>query len=185
MGQEIILIGPSGAGKSTIGKLLARVLGLPQCAMDDVRWDYYREIGYDQEKEREIRENEGIEAVLRYWKPFEVHAVERLLAEHHDCVIDFGAGHSVFEDDTLFARVQKALAPYPNVVLLLPSPDLDESVRVLLKRRPDLPPGVNEHFIRYHCNHDLAKIVTYTAGQKPKETRDCILKAVADKAGAA
>ncbi|WP_020176924.1 shikimate kinase [Methyloferula stellata] len=185
MGDEIILIGPSGAGKSTQGKLLARTLCLPQCSMDDLRWDYYREIGFDEEKQREITEKEGLGAVLRYWKPFEAHAVERLLAEHHDCVIDFGAGHSVFEADDLFARVQKALMPYPNVVLLLPSPDLDESVRVLLKRRPDLPPGVNEHFVRYHCNHDLAKIVIYTAGQKPKETRDCILKAVADKAGAA
>ena len=29
---------------------------------------------------------------------------------------------------------QKALAPYPNVVLLLPSPDLDESVRMLRSR---------------------------------------------------
>jgi adenylate kinase family enzyme len=184
LGQEIILIGPSGAGKSTMGKLLARAQGQPQCSMDDVRWHYYREIGYDEEKEREIRENQGIEAVLRYWKPFEVHAVERLLAEHHDCVIDFGAGHTVFDDDMLFARVEKALTLYPNVVLLLPSPDLDESVRVLTRRRPDLPPSVNEHFVRHHCNHDLAKIVIYTQGQKPKETRDTILKAVAEKAAA-
>jgi shikimate kinase len=185
LGKEIILIGPSGAGKSTMGKLLARTLGLRQCSMDDLRWDYYREIGFDEEKQREITETDGLEGVLRYWKPFEVHAVERLLAEHHDCVIDFGAGHSVFKADDLFARVQKALAPYPNVVLLLPSPDLDESVKVLVRRRPDLPPGANEHFVRHHSNHDLAKIVIYTEGQKPKETRDAILKAVADKAGAA
>jgi hypothetical protein len=164
-----------------MGKLLGRTLNLPQCAMDDVRWDYYREIGYDEQKERDIRENEGVEAVLHYWKPFEAHAVERLLAEHHDCVIDFGAGHTVFDDDILFARVETALKPFPNVVLLLPSPDLDESVRVLTKRRPDLPPGVNEHFVRHHCNYDLAKIVVYTEGQKPKETRDCILKAIAEK----
>lgn len=185
MGDEIVLIGPSGAGKSTQAKLLARTLGLPQCSMDDLRWDYYREIGFDEERQREITETEGIEGVLRYWKPFEVHAVERLLAEHHDCVIDFGAGHSVFEADDLFARVQKALMPYPNVVLLLPSPDLEESVRVLVRRRPDLPPGVNEHFVRHHSNHDLAKIVIYTQDQKPKATRDAILKAVADKASTA
>jgi hypothetical protein len=67
----------------------------------------------------------------------------------------------------------------------LPSPDLDESVRVLVRRRPDLPPGVNEHFVRHHSNHDLAKIVVYTEGQKPKETRDRIIKAVADRAGTA
>ncbi len=153
--------------------------------MYDLRWDYYREIGYDEQTEREIRETQGIEAVLAYWKPFEAHAVERLLAEHHDCVFDFGAGHTVFEAEDLFARVQKALAPYPNVVLLLPSPDLDESVRVLLKRRPELPQGVNAHFIRHPSNHSLAKHVIHTAGQKPKESRDAILNAIADKAGAA
>ncbi len=80
--------------------------------MDDLRGDYYREIGFDEEKEREIRETQGIEAVLAYWKPFEAHAVERLLAEHHDCVFDFGAGHTVFEAGDLFARVQKAMAPF-------------------------------------------------------------------------
>jgi shikimate kinase len=185
LGEEIILIGPSGAGKSTIGKLLARALGLPQCPMDDLRWAYYQEIGFDEDKEREIREKQGLEEVLRYWKPFEVHAVERLLAEHRDCVIDFGAGHSVHEDEALFARVHKALRPYPNVVLLLPSPNLEESVRVLDRRRPDLPPGVNEHFVRHHSNRDLAKIVIYTEGQKPKETRDSILEAVAGKTGPA
>ena len=44
--SDIILIGPIGTGKSTLGRLLAAKLGLPQVSMDDVRWDYYREIGY-------------------------------------------------------------------------------------------------------------------------------------------
>ena len=134
MGREVILIGPMGVGKSTQGKLLAAALGLPQCSMDAVRWNYYREVGFDDERQREIREKEGFGGVYRYWKPFEAHAVERLLADHHDCVIDFGAGHSVFEDAELFVRVQKALSPYPNVVLLLPSPDPEESIRVLHAR---------------------------------------------------
>jgi len=30
----------------------------------------------------------------------------------------------------MFLRVQKALAGYSNVVLLLPSPDIEESVRI-------------------------------------------------------
>ena len=47
MNSAIILIGPLGAGKSTIGHLLAKKLGLPQCSVDDVRWKYYEEIGYD------------------------------------------------------------------------------------------------------------------------------------------
>ena len=71
--------------------------------------------------------------LLNYWKPFEAQAVEPALTDYQG-VIDFGAGHSVYEDETLLARVQKALAPYPNVILLLPSPDLDESVAIVNAR---------------------------------------------------
>jgi hypothetical protein len=176
-----------GAGKSTQGKLLAEALGLPQCSMDEVRWDHYREIGFDDEKQWEIGKKEGFEGIYRYWKPFEAHAVERLLADHHDCVIDFGAGHSVFEDGELFERVRKALEPYPNVVLLLPSPDLKESIRVLHIRNGSPPPGefgLNSHFILHHSNYDLAKIGVYTEGKTSEETRDSILTAIAEKAQA-
>lgn len=183
LGREVILIGPMGAGKSTQGKLLATALGLPQRSMDELRWGYYREIGFDDEKQRQIGEKEGFGRVYRYWKPFEAHAVERLLADHHDCVIDFGAGHSVFEDAELFERVQKALAPYPNVVLLLPSPDLEESIRVLHTRYGGGPPpgefDLNSHFIRHRSNYDLAKVVIYTEGRTPEETCDSILAAIA------
>ena len=73
--------------------------------------------------EQHIDRTEGDEGVYCYWKPFEAHAVERLLAEHRDCVFDFGGGHSVFEEAVLFDHVQQALSPFRNVVLLLPSPD--------------------------------------------------------------
>ena len=141
--------------------------------MDEVRWDYYREIGYEKAREDELAQAGGFEAVYRYWKPFEIHAVERLLAESRDCVIDFGAGHSVFEDDETFARAQLALAPYKNVVLLLPSPDLDASVRILRERtKLDAGPNIDfcEHFVRHRSNHALAKITVYTEGLTPEET---------------
>ena len=48
MTTDIILIGPIGAGKSTVGSLLATRLGLSQCSMDEYRWGYYKEIGYDE-----------------------------------------------------------------------------------------------------------------------------------------
>ena len=170
-----------GAGKSTQGKLLAEALRLAQCSMDEVRWAYYREIGFDDEKQRQIGDTEGIEGIYRYWKPFEAHAVERLLADYHNFVIDFGAGHSVFEDDQLFERVRRALAHYPNVILLLPSPDPEESIRVLRTRNGVSPAGqfdLNSHFVLHHSNYDLAKIVVYTEGKTPEETRDMILAAV-------
>ena len=171
MNNDVILIGPIGAGKSTIGKLLAEKLNVPQIAMDDVRFDYYKEIGYDEEVVKSKWETDGFWAVYQYWKPFEAYAVERLLSEHRNSVIDFVAGHSVYEDEGLFARVQKVLSGCKNVILLLPSPDLDESIEILNERNEflrEMKPNINEHFIRHHSNSDLANYTVYTKDKTPR-----------------
>lgn len=96
-------------------------------------------------------------------------------------MIDFGAGHSVYEDTSLFHRVQKVLEFYPNIVLLLPSPDLDESLRILNERNeyvPDGSPNINEHFLRHSSNYILAKFTVYTKEKTPQETCHEILKLV-------
>jgi adenylate kinase family enzyme len=177
MKTDIILIGPVNAGKSTLGKLLSEKLGLPQISLDSVRFGYYKEIGYDEERAKQLRETEGFLSLYWYWKPFEAYAVERVLADHSNCVIDFGAGHSVFEDDALFRRVQSVLVPYQNVVLLLPSPDLDESVALLRQRDEFVISDFDfiEHFVRHHSNHDLAKFTVYTKDKTPEETCEEIL----------
>lgn len=117
-----------------------------------------------------------------YWKEFECHAVERILSEHSNCIIDFGGGHSVYEIDTHFARVERVLEPYRNVVLVLPSANQDESIRTLHERTgKEVGPDdfdINEHFVRHHSNYDLAKIIVYTEGKTPEETRDEILDLV-------
>lgn len=179
--SDIILIGPISTGKSTLGKLLAEKLEILQCSIDDVRLDYYKEINYDEKLAKQIREEEGFQGIYRYWKPFEAYAVERVLSEYSNCVIDFGAGHSVYEDDELFRRVQQVLKPYINVVLILPSPDLEESIQILNERNGGIVSNefdLNEYFVKHHSNYDLAKFVVYTKGKIPEETRDEILKIV-------
>jgi len=178
----IVLIGPISAGKSTVAQALAEKLGIPRYSMDDLRWAYYNEIGYDEAEVSRIAHSEnGIADVLHYWKPFEAHAVERVLADHQDCIIDFGAGHSVYEDEALFARVQNALAPYLNVILLLPSPDPDESIPILNARFTELlqretgtvDPELlkfNAYLTRHPSNQRLAKRVVYTKDRTPEET---------------
>lgn len=179
--SDIILIGPIRTGKSTVGKLLAEKLGLPQCSMDELRWGYYKEIDYDEELAQQIKEKAGFLGLYTYWKPFEAYAVERLLSEHSNWVIDFGGGHSVYEDNKLFHRVEEILKPYKNIVLILPSPDLEESIQILNERNGGIVSNkvdFNEHFVKHHSNHALAKFVVYTKDKSPEETGDEILNIV-------
>ena len=71
-----------------------------------------------------------------------------------------------------------------RVVLLLPSPDAQESIQILNERTKDLVGSFgqgfnwNEHFVRHRSNYDLAKFIVYTKGKTPEETRDEILNRV-------
>jgi shikimate kinase len=171
--MDVVLIGPIAAGKSTLGGLLSAALGLPHCSIDDVRFRYYSEIGYDDSLAERLYQSEGFWGLYRYWKPFEAHAVERVLEDYPHAVIDFGAGHSVYEDDALFVRVKRALAPCRHVVLVLPSPDLNTSLNVLRERLPSLSaidPDINEHFIMHPSNYELATLTVYTEGRLPQDT---------------
>lgn len=106
--------------------------------MDDLRWEYYKEVGYDEGLAKQKWDREGPWGLYSYSKRFEAYAVERLLSEYKNCVIDFGAGHSVYENDGLFERVQHVLAAYKNIVLLLPSADFEECVQILKARQETL-----------------------------------------------
>jgi shikimate kinase len=188
--SDIILIGPLGAGKTSVGCLLAEKLNLPFCSVDNVRWAYFQKAGYDKTLASKIAASgQGIQGVLRYSKPFEAQIVEEVLADHHG-VIDFGASNSVYDDEDLIARVENALAPYPNVILLLPSPDMDESVEILKNRLvlmlveagkdfTDELFELNEYFVKHPSNHRLAKLVIYTKDKTPEEVCDeLVLKLV-------
>lgn len=179
--QPIILIGPVRTGKTTLGKLLAERLRLPQVSLDDLRWGYYREIGYDDALAKEIRQKGGFLALRYYWQLFDAYSVERVLEEYPRGVIDLGAGASVYDSQEQFARVQRVLTPIPNVLLILPSPDPEESIRILSERTRDLVGSFGQgfnwhvHFVNSPCNRLLAKQVVFTRGKTPEETRDEIL----------
>ena len=190
----VILTGPMSAGKSTIAPLLAEALGLERVEMDTLRWAYYDEIGYDRVLESRIAQQEGWPGLLHYWKPFEAHAVERAVAEHRNCVLDFGASHSVYEDQELFQRVQRALAPFPYVILLLPSPDPGRSVQIMNERfsqqieatgqevNPELL-EMNEFFCRHPSNRQLATRVVYTLDHTPEQTCGEIVRWIEGEGG--
>jgi hypothetical protein len=112
--------------------------------------------------------------------------VEKVLADHHG-IIDFGASNSVYDEKELFARVENALAAHPNVILLLPSPYLDESVEILKKRliRMLTEAGkeftdelfeLNEYLVKHPSNHQLAKLVMYTKDKTPEKICNELVK---------
>ena len=182
MKATIILIGPLGAGKTTVGRLLAKKLDLPFCSLDEVRAAYYQNAGYDETVASQIASDQGTWGLLRYSKPFEAGMVEQVLADHHG-VIDFGASNSIYEEEDLFTRVEKALVPYPNVILLLPSPDAEESavilkdrlIRMLTEAGKDYTDKLfklNEYFVQHPSNHRLAKMLLYTKDKTPEDICD-------------
>src|SRR5262245_8188876 len=127
MRREIVLIGPVAVGKTTVARCLAAKLDVPVVSMDDLRDAYYRELGFDDALAKRLFEREGAATVWCYFKVFDPYSVERLFADHRDCVFDMGGGSSVHEHHDQLERVKRAFAPFSNVVLLLPSPDRDES----------------------------------------------------------
>jgi len=178
--DDIVLIGPVQAGKSTVANLLSATLGWPVVSLDEICGDYYREIGYDRDEADRLEANGGFRALYEYWKPFEIHAVERVLAEHADrgSIFDLGAGHAVYEDPALFARAVIALAPYRHIVLLLPAADPDECLRVLEARLDHNDPGrahdvvrdLNRHLIEHRSFRELATLTVFNADQTPEAT---------------
>jgi shikimate kinase len=168
----VILIGPMKVGKSTVARLLAERLGLERNGLDKRRWAYFAEIGYDESYAHRLAQDEGMQALLRYWKRFEVHAVERHLANADDCVIDFGAGYSVQEEPAFRERIRRALEPYKNVVLLQPSPDPMESAAYLGDRISSELQAANRRYLMDSANRELARIVIYTMNKSPQETCD-------------
>jgi hypothetical protein len=112
--------------------------------------------------------------------------VERVLVDHRDCIFDFGAGHSMYDDPAFVERIHAALAHFHNVVLVLPSPDEEESIRVLTERvGPFTIPAhwvyvdIPAYEVRQPSNRTLASLTAYTHGRTPEETCDDLLRQLA------
>ena len=186
---NIIIIGPVGAGKSTQGKLIAKALNKQSVSLDGVAEDYYKANGFGSSQFEKAKNEKGFLTAYRLWWPTLAYAAKQVVKDYPGCVIDFGAGHSHYEDELLYKGVKEALADCQNVVLLLPTEDLDRSVSLLKAKsieKRDMDWVFNdydffEHWVKDDCNHDLATVTVFTDGKTPEQTCEEILKAIGAK----
>ncbi|MBM3150051.1 MAG: shikimate kinase [Chloroflexi bacterium] len=191
---DIILIGPYGAGKSTLAELLAERLNWHHYLLDAERSRYLKEMGeYNIDIANQM---DKWELSSPKWQRYNIYFVERFLDEHADsdenCVLDLGAGHSVYKDPRFRSRAKQIFAPYPNVVLILPSKNVEESLELLLNqvRNHGLKGRTlsdeqiirdNRFFLENPSNYELAKFIVYTRGKTPGETCDEIYQVVCSR----
>jgi len=176
----VLFIGPVRAGKTTLARLVSSQLGLPTISLDDLRWKYYSEIGYDENLAKQIRSEGGFLALLFYRQLFDPYSVERVLGDHPGAVIDFGAGVGPYENQQQLKRMRELFEPIPNTFLLLPSPDVEETLQILLERDinppADLKFDINAHFLHHPGYRILAKHIIYNKDQTPELTCDEVIR---------
>jgi hypothetical protein len=129
----MVMIGPAAAGKSTIGERVAALESRCFVDLDVVGDRYYSEVGQELAAFHVKFDEIGFDKAHRWWQPARCHAVRRVLEDHPDAVLAFGAGHSHFEDDRFAHEVTRILAG-AVVVLLLPDPDPEVSLSILRER---------------------------------------------------
>ena len=169
--KSIILIGPMGSGKSTIANLLCKKYNMPHISLDSreqLSNLYERRHDFDS------------------FKKFEFFLTGKVLTNLLEpTIIDFGAGHSIYEDVVMFLEMKSLISRFKNVILLIPSENKEESVAILNERkgiksgsRQDFD---NRHFIDMPCNYELATIIEYTKDKTPEHISNEIINQISQK----
>lgn len=169
--NSILLIGPMGTGKSTIARMISTNLNMPQISLDN---------------RDQLRQFYSNKQSFNHFKDFEFYLTGSVLTSLREpCVIDFGAGHSVYENPIMFHEMSKLISKFANVVYMIPSENKEESMEILnnrvLQRNKNLTSQTlndNRHFISAPCNEQLATIIQYTKDKTPEQISNEILDKV-------
>lgn len=167
---EIILIGPPCVGKTEVGKLVAKQLCTQSVSLDDYAKRFYEQEGFTKQRFTKIEETKGYPVALFDLEPALVGAVARILDAHKNCVFDLGAAHTVLSKHALSIEMAKILEPFLNIVLLMPSLDHAQSLRILRQRNNEMRsrdwiyPDVDllKYWVTNNQNWDLATRIVPT-----------------------
>ena len=161
--ESIILIGPSGAGKSTIAEELCKKTNMKRLCLDGIA-NKARNIGL---RRKFINADE-----FNYYMISEV--LRKAKKEDLYGIVDFGAGHSVYDDAEIFEKVKQLLRPFKNIVLLLPDEDREKSLSIMESRSTG-DTRENRKFIESPCNTELATMTIYGNNRQPLEIAEEII----------
>lgn len=161
--ESIILIGPSGAGKSTIAEELHKITNMPRLCLDQIA-----------NKAR----NTGFKSKFKSVDEFNCYMISEVLkrAQENNMygIVDFGAGHSVYDDTLIFEEVKSMLKPFKNIILLLPCEDEKRALDIM-KNRSTGDTRDNKKFLESPCNKELATMIIYENGRQPSEIAEEII----------
>ena len=103
-------------------------------------------------------------------------------------IIDFGAGHSVYENPIMFYEFQKIINKFSNVIYMIPSENREESLEILnnrvLQRNPNehlSQLNSNRRFVNAQCNDRLFTMKILTKDKSIKDICEEIAAHVQEK----
>ena len=169
--ETILLIGPMGTGKSSVAKIIEEKTDLERTPLDSK--GKLEQIYSDRKK-------------YRNFKNFEFFLTGTVLSSlEKPEVIDFGAGHSIYEDKDLRAKMDEICAYFKNIILLLPTEDKEKNRKILLERR-NIKEGShkdqdNWHFLTTEDNYKMATNIVYEEGKTIEEVADEIISICKEK----
>ena len=167
--ESIILIGPSGAGKSTVAEELRKKTGMQRLCLDRIA-NRARDTGF-------MGNFKNADEFNSYMIS---ETLERVKKDGSYGIVDFGAGHSVYDDREIFERVKSMLKPFKNIVLLLPDKDEEKSLDIM-KRRATGDTRDNKKFFESPCNKELATMIVYGNNRKPLEIAEEIIQCIKER----
>jgi len=167
MNKTIVLTGPIGVGKSTLAGLLGADLSLPVCTYDEIKNKYRYKIGLSREKALEINKNEGAYAMIQYMNEYKSQILEPIIRDHPNHIIDLGAGAHSFDEPHQIERAVNAFSIVDEVVLLMPSKDLEINITSLPGFKENWE--VNTYLIMHPTNNMFATKTIYTHEKSPEE----------------
>lgn len=176
--NSILLIGPMGTGKSTIANELANIKKLECINLDEIREGFLQAI-------RTYGIDPFSEKYIHITKQNELQLVQHILSNlTNPSIIDFAAGSTEPYNQESFDRIQSLFKKFKNVVLLLPSENIEESIEILTERikarNNDDTKFLEQNikFLKSPANKILATMTCFTKDKTPQETAREILEKI-------